>query len=223
MSSPEANQANPKLSAAISSLIDELEASDPDSLSITDLSRRFAIKLRRLYDILNVFTALGCCRKSPNGGLTWTGRRHVTSFLREMRQLRGIDEPGKSLTELFPVALCVGMANLAANFLLLFSALRTDSLNLKGVCLLFTRGTAKYRSTLCKLYQIAFVLGAAQITTRTSHVCEVVLLRDYIDFELAPNTVATLPERLNNPLNLSVLRRRTELEAMKQDSECLAE
>jgi hypothetical protein len=140
-----------------------------------------------------------------------------------MRQLRRIDEPDKSLSELFPVALCVGMANLAANFLLLFSALRTDNLDLKRVCLLFTRGTAKYRSTLCKLYQIAFVLGAAQITARTSHVCEVVLLQDYIDFELAPPGSANLPERFSNPLNLSVYRRRNELEAMEHDLGCPAE
>jgi hypothetical protein len=169
-------------------LVDELDQSPGSVFTVVILSRRFSIKVRRLYDIINVFTAIGCCQRTAGTGLAWSGLSQIPLFLRGVRRDREIDKPENTLARLFPIAGCVGIGNLATNFLLLFAALRTNHLDLRLVGNLFTVGSQRFRATLCKLYQVTFVLSAAGITSRTEHVCEVVLGAGYIDFEILPTS-----------------------------------
>jgi hypothetical protein len=178
--------APPDLRALISRLVDALDRSPSEALTVAEMSRQFGIKLRRLYDIMNVFSAVGCCRKSETSCLFWLGRSQLPQFLTRIRSERQIDSPRTKLAELFVTPSCGGISNLTLNFLLVFSALRIDRVDLRLVANLFARGTARFRPILCKLYQVAFVLSAARITARTSQVCEVMLMAEYIDFEVLP-------------------------------------
>jgi hypothetical protein len=167
-------------------MVREFEEQPPGAVTIIALSRRYTIKPRRLYDVINVFIAVGSCHRSGIDGFTWLGLSQSLIRLRELRDLRGIDNPNRSLFDLFPINSCVGIANLTIAFMLLFYGLRTDHLDVRIVATIFSRGTNRFRSTLCKLYQIAFVLSAAGIVTRTTTPCDVRLIGQWLDFTVVP-------------------------------------
>jgi hypothetical protein len=85
---------------------------------------------------------------------------------------------------------------------------------------LFSLRITRYKSTLCKLYQIVFVLCAAGVCNRTSQACEVVLLDPYIEFPIvhidrtpgpdAPLGIESLLNKKKEDINF-VLRRRKEI------------
>jgi hypothetical protein len=198
-----------ELKKSIASMIDEMEAKgDHSTRSISRLSSLYGIKVRRLYDLVNVLSAIGCCRRTGPDQLTWIGRSKIIPSLKKLRKERGIDDLQRTLCELFPVSGCVGLSNLTVNLLLLFCALRTDRIDLRFAGNLFSRQTTRYKSTLCKLYQINYTLCAAGVSNRTSQVCEVVLLNPYLDFPVIPNAenMPVNPAMLDSLLN----RRKTE-------------
>jgi hypothetical protein len=191
------------LKQQIGLMIDELDSRHCEPLAIAPLSARFGIKTRRLYDFINILSAIGCCQKSGLGHLLWLGRRQIPPRVSELGRARDIDNPDLTLSDLFPVADCVGMANLTQCFMLMFRAMRTTHLDLRFVGNLFSRKTTRYKSTLCKLYQITFVLCAARICDRTSQVCQVVLCAPYIDFPTleAERVMQADPRQIDSLLN----------------------
>jgi hypothetical protein len=141
--------------------------------------------------------------------------------MRDLELAREIENPDNTLTTLFPVSTCVGIGGLAVSFFLLFRTLRTNEIDLRFAAHLFARGTPRYKSTLCKLYQITYVLCAAGVLNRTPQVCEVTLLDPYIDFTLIPahETFQADPVEIDSLLNhrrpgdiAHILRRRRELQ-----------
>jgi hypothetical protein len=174
------------LRTSVRRFVDELERKPGESTKLAVLSRRFQINMRRIYDIVNVFSAVGCCVKSHFEDIVWNGVLRVRTHLRELGDARGIDSPNCTLADLFPATGSVGMARLTTDYLLLYRALGTSHLDLRMVATLLSRGTARFRSTLCKLYQISFILCAAGVTSRTTLICHVALLDKCIDFAIVP-------------------------------------
>jgi hypothetical protein len=202
---------NPKQQIIL--LISELDRYIQHPVAISPLSMHFGITTRRLYDFINILSAIGCCRRSGLDLLIWMGRAQIPPFVSELRRLRDVDNAERTLCDLFPVSDCVGMSNLTSCFLLVFHALRTTHLNLRFVGQLFSRKTQRYKSTLCKLYQIVFVLCAAGICSRTAQTCEVVLLDAYIDFIVVPADASGplgIDALLNRKKANFVIRRRKE-------------
>jgi hypothetical protein len=191
-----------ELKKSIASMIDLLDSEKhrPTHL-ISRLAHNYGIKIRRLYDLVNVLASVGCCRRTGPDQLVWLGKSQILPALKTLRQERGIDDESKSLCDLFPVSGCVGLSNLTVNLLLLFSALRSDRVDLRFAGNLFSRQTARYKSTLCKLYQINYTLCAAGVSNRTSQVCEIMLLSPYVDFRVVPSSTA-IP---SHPLLLETL------------------
>jgi hypothetical protein len=187
----------------ISALVQELDGHMNQPLAVNALSTRFSIKVRRLFDFINVLGSIGCCRKSGLDHVVWLGRGQIPAFVQELRRTRDIDNPDRTLSDLFPVSGCVGISNLTVAFILMFHALRTNHIDLRFIGNLFSRQTQRYKSTLCKLYQINYVLCAAGISERTAQVCEVVLLDSYIDFQVVPaeKPEDSGPVQINSLLN----------------------
>ncbi|OHT09044.1 hypothetical protein TRFO_22211 [Tritrichomonas foetus] len=175
------------LRASIQVFVKSFESSPKNTQAISSLSSRFAIKRRRLYDVINVFEAIGCCERSDLDAVRWIGKENIITNLNSLRKQRGIDDSTKMLEDLFPVPCCVGISNLTISFLLLFFALKQDRIDLRYVSHFFSRNTARYKTTLCKLYQICYILGSIGVTERTSQVCEVILNRPYFSGESLPD------------------------------------
>jgi hypothetical protein len=221
---PTAKPEQSDLRHQITCLVDELDNHACEPVSVTPLTTRFSIKTRRLYDFINILSAIGCCRKSGLGHLIWLGRHQISAFVANLGVSMDVDNPEKTLCDLFPVSECVGMSNLTLRFMLMFQAIRTNHLDLRFVGNLFARKTNRYKSTLCKLYQIAFVLCAVGICSRTSQVCQVVLSPGYVDFPIAETERAVeadpreidslLNRRSGNEVTDCALRRRKEINAL---------
>lgn len=179
--SPQESKSPEDLKRSIKSFVDCLENSPDHTQAITLLSNRFAIKRRRLYDVINVLESVGACKKSGLDIVKWLGLSHMKASLKRLREERHIDDVKKSLNELFLPPCCVGISNLTTSFLLLFAAIKSNRLDLRFVSQFFSRSATRYKTTLCKLYQICYILGAIGVTTRTSQVCEVILSDEYCD------------------------------------------
>jgi hypothetical protein len=186
---------------SIAALIQFLDLHSHQPLAVNALASRFDVTTRRLYDFINVISAIGACRKSGLDQVIWLGKNQIPSFLQNVCQSRDIDNSQRTLCDLFPVSSCIGISNLTISFLLMFRALRTDHLDLRFVAHLFSRDTRRYKSTLCKLYQISYILGAAGISNRTSQACDVVLLQPDLDFSVLP---PDKPEE-SGPLQIAAL------------------
>ena len=139
-----------------------------------------------MYDVINVFEAIGCCEKSGLDAVKWVGKENIISNLSSLKTQRGVHDRRKRLDDLFPVPCCVGISNLSISFLLLFFALQQDRVDLRYASQFFSRTTARYKTTLCKLYQICYILGSIGVTSRTAQVCEVILNKPYFDEEVLP-------------------------------------
>jgi hypothetical protein len=103
--------------------------------------------------------------------------------------------------------------------ILMFPALRTLEINLRELSAFFSRETKRFKTTLCKLYQITLILGALDIMERTAQPCEVTLkapfTRIILDEDPAQGEEAFAIENLLFRPNLShedVAKRREEFQ-----------
>jgi hypothetical protein len=193
---------NTKFRNAIHSIIRDLDSTSPNSHSISQLYSRHPIKRRRLYDVLNVFTAVNCAIRNEAGQIVWRGRNQILPGLLHAKTVARIDNPQLTLTELFPPDNCVSLSSLTVAFLLLFAALRVEVLDLRKVSSFFSRNVGRYKTTLCKLYQIALILGALDVTERSCNVCEIKILPPF-------TKLLEEEQREVNPLSISNLLNQT--------------
>ena len=218
-SNQQSPSANDELKASIQMLIKELESRQGEQ-SISSPSQALGIKRRRLYDIINVFESIGCCRKCALDSIIWIGKSNIKKAFEHVVKCRKVDDISVSISDIFPVHQCVGIQNLTTSFILLFFALRTDKLDLRFTAQFFSRNTSRYKTTLCKLYQVAYILAALDLTSKTSHVCEVIIQPEI--FGLTPlnitqsNSSVSIQSLLHgsdDALNSAILKRRKEYES----------
>lgn len=215
-----------ELRTSISYLIKYMEDNPENAHSIAKLSKNFLIKRRRLYDIINVFESIGCCEKVGLDVVKWVGLDNIKKNIAKMKTKRQIFDYHKSLQDLFPVPCCVGITNLTSAFILLFFAIQQNSLDLRSVSQFFSRDTRRYKTTLCKLYQISYILAAVGVVNRTNHVCEVILKNAYYTEEkpCGKSEGEVNPINLTSYLNSNELERNECITKRRQSLlDCLAE
>ncbi|OHT04634.1 hypothetical protein TRFO_27846 [Tritrichomonas foetus] len=190
---------NEDLKTSIQQFVKEFENSPQKHQLISSLASKFRIKRRRLYDVINVLEAIGCCKRCELDSVQWCGRENIFNILEEIKKDKSVNNPSLKLCDLFTVPCCVGISSLTISFLLMFFALKQDRIDLRYVSHYFSRTTARYKTTLCKLYQICYILSAIGVTTRTSQVCEVILNHPYYnEDELSPTEVQSKGENNSN-------------------------
>jgi hypothetical protein len=189
-----------KFAGTIRVIVAELENERGKVHAIPLLIRQHQIKRRRLYDVTNVFIAIGCATRSGPDDIRWEGVSEIMPrLLQEKGRLNLLNYQIK-LAELFPPDTCVGLMSLTVSFIMLFPALGTDMVNLRDASAFFSRDTRRYKTTLSKLYQITLILGALEITERTENPSEVRLK--------APFTALIADETGQNPLAIEKLLNR---------------
>jgi hypothetical protein len=183
---------------------------DRDPVRVHDIAQihqKYQIKRRRFYDVINVFLALGCATRAGIDELEWHGRSRIFKELRAEKARLTVDDYTIPLSRLFPSDASIGLTVLTTSFLLLFSALRIEILDLRKVSAFFSRENGRYKSTLCKLYQIALILGALGLTERTENPCEVKILPPFTQTLICPNSdnPLAIANLLNHPMDVTVL------------------
>jgi hypothetical protein len=166
---------NPQFRTAIQRLVADLDTHLDTQRSIPQLYTVHQIKRRRLYDIVNVFTAIGCGTRSGPDTMIWHGRHRILPQLSRLKTESGITDLSRSLNSLFPTDHCVDLCSLTTAFLLLFPALNVLILDLRNVTAFFSRRTTRYKTTLSKMYQIALILSSIEVIERKIAVGQVQL------------------------------------------------
>jgi hypothetical protein len=195
-----------KFTSIIRSIIYELDADPVKKHSIVDLHHKYNIRQRRLYDLVNVFVAVGCATRESSTIVLWNGTQQILPNLFQERTKRGITNPFFTLRQLFPSSDCVGLASLAMALLMMFPAMGIFNINLRQFSSFFASETHKSKTTLCKLYQVTLILGALGITAKTERPCEVCLKQPFTQIIFKPQSLA--PERIfaiENIINSSCL------------------
>jgi hypothetical protein len=189
---------NTKFRNAIHAIVNDLEKDPPRTHSVVHLHRRHQIKRRRLYDVINVFTAVGCATRLGSEEIIWHGRSRIYSELSRAKETTRVDS-SLSLAELFPSDSCVSLSSLTVSFVLLYAALRVEVLDLRKVSAFFSRQVGRYKTTLCKLYQIALILGALEVTERHCNVCEIKLRQAFTQllYDAPDANPLSIPNLLN--------------------------
>lgn len=188
-----------KLKGSVEAIVRELDQHIGAPRSIPQLHKTHQIKRRRLYDVINIFTAIGCATRAGADELVWTGRDRILDTLLEYKRSLGIDNAERKLAELFPPENSVGFASLTVAFLMLFPALGSEVIDLREASAFFSRDTSKYKTILCKLYQITMILGALGVVGHTKNVCEISVL---------PPLAGIFPNENRNPIPIGKLLNR---------------
>jgi hypothetical protein len=137
-----------------------------------------------MYDIMNVFTAIGIAVRDGPEEIIWLGRDHIILELMRQKRCARVDYAELSLLDLFPIDGCVSLSSLTSSFLMLFAAIRVDVIDLRKASSFFSRALGKYRTTLCKLYQISVILGVLNVVERDSLVCVIRMLPPFTELLL---------------------------------------
>jgi hypothetical protein len=167
---------NTKFRNAASSVVSELDQHIGEPYSILRLHTLQQLKSRRLYDVMNVFSAIGCARRLSREEIVWVGRDAIMAKLQQEKTALGVSNEDVPMSHLFPSENSVGLTSLTIAFLMLFPALGTREIDLREASWFFARTTKKYKTVLCNLYQIAVILGALGLTDKTKNMCEVRML-----------------------------------------------
>jgi hypothetical protein len=179
-------------------LVAEIQECPQKTQSMDELHHRFQVKRRRLYDVTNILIVLGAAARSNAEEITWLGEDQILPSLLKQKQAMNVMNLQIPLSVLFPRDNCVSFTTLAMAVLMMFPAIGTERLNLRDISAFFSRDTQRYKTTICKLYQITLILGALGIMQRTENPCEVKIIQPYTDL-LMDGTLN------NNPMALSRL------------------
>jgi hypothetical protein len=151
---------------AIEIFVRNLEVHGPAEYSISRLLIDYEFQRRRFYDVMSVLSAVGCCSRVSSSSLRWLGRAHVPAALVRLQRNAGADSPDATLNEIIGVGPFASISELTVALVLCLLVLRMSSLCIKRASRFLTRGK-RWKSTLCKVYQIAHILEAAEIMERS--------------------------------------------------------
>jgi hypothetical protein len=201
---------NTKFRNSVCCVVADLEQHIGEPLSILRLGKRHHLKVRRLYDVVNVLSAIGCARRLNSEEIVWLGRDEINEKLQHEKKSLGLTNTNSSLSEMFPPENSVGLTSLTIAFLMLFPALATREIDLRQASSFFARTTKKYKTVLIKLYQIAVILGALGLIEKTQNMSEVRILQPIerlLCDDQSPISIGNLLNRPNHNADQYTARR----------------
>lgn len=149
---------------AIRALVDTMVPQS--SMKITKICDDFCFQRRRFYDVVNVLETVGFCAKTNIDEIKWLGPGNVVPTLKQLQSKFGVNCPDRKMRDIFVDERCISISNLTTVFMMMFFALRENSLNIKSMALFLSRNNGRFKTTQCKLYQISHILEAAGVVTR---------------------------------------------------------
>jgi hypothetical protein len=158
---------NATFRACIQNFVKHVEANVPAEYSVSNLLVTFHLQKRRMYDVTSVFIVVGSCEKLSVEIIRWIGLSKIPFALRRMQFNAGVDSPDLSFDAIIGSCDLLSISSLTVQFLLCFLTLRMTTLDIRKISRYLSRKSGRHKSTLCKLYQIAHILEAADILSRS--------------------------------------------------------
>ena len=136
---------------------------------ISQMCSEFGFQKRRLYDVINVLEPVGICKKTSVDTIQWNGLHKVPQYLIRLQKKYRLNSPSTTLGDIFSLSddKCISISHLTVSFVLMFFALKQRSLEIKHIGAFLSKTNGRYKTTLCKLYQIAHILEAASIIEKS--------------------------------------------------------
>lgn len=152
-------------------------------LKITNICERFGFQRRRFYDLATILQAFGILQKENLDMVKWVGMGQIIPTLEKVIHERGIGTADSSnISTIFPSVQKLLMSSIAVDFTLLFITQRRQKLNIQETASFFARDNGRFKSTLCKLYQIVYILIELGIVERRNTPNEVYLADRYFNY-----------------------------------------
>jgi hypothetical protein len=199
------SQVSETFRSSIQAFVKHAEANVPGEHSISCLLATFHLQKRRMYDVTSVFTIVGSCEKISVDLVRWIGLSKIPFALRKMQFQAGADSPDLSLDTIISSCDLVSISTLTVGFLLCFLALRMATLDIRKISRYLSRKTGRRKSTLCKLYQIAHILEAGGVLSRSDSPGQVTIANSFfvpVDISFPTGThLQVNPFRIDGILN----------------------
>ncbi|EAY08491.1 hypothetical protein TVAG_145710 [Trichomonas vaginalis G3] len=172
-------QPSDNFKTSIQSLIQCLDCQCENVLSLQRIASQFNFYKRRLYDVINVYESIGICKKLSVDSLLWIGFSNVLPTLERLVRKERIFEKDYNIDNLSIEETSITISNLTHKFLLLFSALHQTSIDIKQCSKFLSKKNDKFKTILCKLYQITYILESSNIIVKSQKPGEVILNKEY--------------------------------------------
>lgn len=202
--------------ASIGSFVADAETKASAELIISQICCDYGFQKRRLYDVINVLETVGCCKKTSVDTIQWLGLSKVASTLTKLQRRAGVTDGSNTLDDIFPSERCISIAHMTSMFVMCFLVLKMETLDVKSIGMFLSRSNGRYKTTLCKLYQIAHILEAAGIIAKSVIPGEMTLEKRFfvtLDIkekdDLNPFSIQGLLNRVND-IDIITKRRRAE-------------
>ena len=227
--------------SSIIAFVNEVESNAKTSqvFTISQLCSSFKLPRRRIYDVLNVFEAIGCMRKQNSDTIEWLGLLCVVSEFERLQELHCANSADVPISRIIPTEVCVSMGQLTVSLILCFLSLQLQTLGIKQVSYFISRNNNRYKTTLCKMYQIVHILDAIGIVRREARAGDITLDGQFycvlpIQFRgKSKDEPLSLETLLNRPvsdldrivkqrrLDFTMYAKQSQFRAMANETECV--
>lgn len=158
---------------SLESIVKDLAQCVGQRVEIDPLYIKYQLKRRRLYDVINILAAIGCCERTGMDSIIWIGTDGARIKLLQLRETHKIDDHQKSMCDIFSPDYCISLPTLTVAFIMLFPAMNVTEIDLRLASAFLSRDVARHKTTLCKLYQIVLILEIIGVLEKAGQACVV--------------------------------------------------
>ena len=212
VSSPIQEVSVDSFSDMISSFVSFAESNGKSNYTISNLCERFGFQRRRLYDVINVLETIGLCEKTSVDTISWVGMAYIPIKMQKLAENHHMTMFENSLNQ--PNS-PISIGELTKSFLMCYLYLKKRSIDIKNVGRMLSHANGRYKTTLCKLYQITHILEAAGIIEKSVIPGEMILTTSIFtnskkrtDLPIPLLKEQTRIDKINNPLSINFLLNR---------------
>ena len=134
---------------------------------ISHVCEEYNIQKRRLYDVINVLESVGCIKKTTVDAFHWAGFGNIPHTINKLLESFGFPNTSLLYSKLFSYNQHISIATLTQYFIICFFIFHRPSLDIKQVALFLSKENGRYKTTLCKLYQVTHILESAGIIEKS--------------------------------------------------------
>ena len=197
---------NPQQTVSISqilrSLIIEFEKTRPSDITVLELSKRYNVQHRRLYDFFNFLTSLRICSYIERKVISWDGVDRATDYICNFYVELEVKSAKCSMTELFMLGSSPSLGAIGAKFLSLYLYLGVTTLSMRQAAKLFHDGKSDLKSLERRMYLVLSFLEMLKIISHSAKRSEYDLL---IDANLIyRRTRPIIDQKMHTPFPLSI-------------------
>lgn len=167
---------------SISKFVQDLESSQTNEINIEKTCIKYGFQKRRFYDVLNVLESVGCCTKLNTDVVLWHGLSNIPYSLEILQHTHKVNLVSSTLEDIFTDQQNIKISNLTEMLMLCFLVMRVYTLDIKHVAIFLSRYNNRYKTTLCKLYQVTHILESAGIISKTFVPCVFTLNKGFVRF-----------------------------------------